>query len=78
MIRFPVAIVFLAAFISTFAEDDFKVIETDLGHVQGRVLHTLLDNRPFFAFRGIPYAKVPVGVLRFKVNHSIKGFIIGV
>lgn len=43
-------------------------IETNTGRVKGSVDTTLLDKRIFYSFRAIPYAKPPVGLLRFKVN----------
>lgn len=54
---------------SNFANfiDENPIVETDLGKVQGKVLQSRLGNH-FYAFRGIRYARPPVGVLRFKVS----------
>lgn len=43
------------------------VVITGLGHVRGSVLRSRLGEL-FYAFRGIRYAKPPVGDLRFKVS----------
>lgn len=37
------------------------------GHMRGQILSTK-NGKSFSAFTGIPYAKPPVGSLRFKVN----------
>lgn len=46
----------------------YKVIETVNGKIRGILNTTLLNGVPFYSFRGIPYAKPPIGNLRFKVN----------
>lgn len=48
------------------AIDSAPIVLTASGQVQGTVERTLLDQREYFAFRAIPYAKPPIGVLRFK------------
>ena len=45
-----------------------KIVQTNNGLVRGKQLLTLFDNVPYYAFKGIPYAKPPIGDLRFKVN----------
>ncbi|XP_076170825.1 uncharacterized protein LOC143148407 [Ptiloglossa arizonensis] len=42
------------------------VVQTDKGRVQGRILETAWHSMPYSAFLGIPYAKPPVGSLRFQ------------
>lgn len=47
--------------------DEYKTIETTNGLVRGRRGTTLLNNISHYSFKGIPYAKPPVGDLRLKV-----------
>lgn len=47
------------------------VITTALGKLRGSVMKSD-HGKDFFAFRGIPYAKPPVGDLRFKMPQPIK------
>ncbi|KAJ1529245.1 hypothetical protein ONE63_006047 [Megalurothrips usitatus] len=42
------------------------VIKTDLGPVLGREIRSEVTDSKFLSFQGIPYAKPPVGPLRFK------------
>lgn len=46
--------------------DEKPIIVTGLGKIQGSMLRSRLGVL-FYGFRGIPYAKAPVGDLRFKV-----------
>ena len=50
--------------------EEYLTVRTDCGVVRGRSEVTLLEKRTFYAFKGIPYAKPPIGELRFKVNLS--------
>ncbi|XP_076685745.1 juvenile hormone esterase-like [Andrena cerasifolii] len=43
-----------------------EVVTTDKGAVRGTILKTVLDSVSYAAFLGIPYAKPPVGELRFR------------
>lgn len=52
-------------------DEEYKVIETKDGKVQGIVETTLFKEVDYFAFRGIPFAKAPIGKLRFKVSSNI-------
>lgn len=45
-----------------------EVVPTDKGAVQGKILETVLNSRPYSAFTNIPFAKPPVGDLRFRVS----------
>ncbi|PZC75771.1 hypothetical protein B5X24_HaOG200138 [Helicoverpa armigera] len=45
--------------------DDKPVVETTNGPISGKVLKTLIKNVDYYGFMGIPYAKPPVGDLRF-------------
>lgn len=47
--------------------EHYKVVNTERGRVRGCISTTLLDERPIVSFIGIPYAKPPVGKLRFEV-----------
>lgn len=46
------------------------VVETPSGHVRGLVLRTVWNSVKYSSFKGIPYAKPPLGDLRFKVKLS--------
>lgn len=54
--------------ISTVFSDDKVIIQTNSGPVRGKQSETLFDKRPYYAFKGIPYAEPPVNKLRFKVS----------
>lgn len=64
-------LVILLFFISSVLSDSencyTKVVETNYGAVRGFLKKTLLNGKPYYAFRGIPYAKPPIGERRFKV-----------
>lgn len=49
------------------------VIETSHGPVRG-IKRTSAVGDQFFSFRGIPYAKPPIGELRFKVTIFVMNF----
>lgn len=46
------------------------VIEVDIesGRIRGKRSLTLLNEKPYYSFRGIPYAQSPIKDLRFKVS----------
>lgn len=44
-------------------------VETKQGSLRG-IIRTTESDRKFYSFRGIPYAKTPVGPLRFKVRQT--------
>lgn len=47
---------------------DTKVVDTKSGPVRGLLEISQRKSVEFYAFRGIPYAKPPVGDLRLKVK----------
>lgn len=70
------SIVFSVLFVAVSAFPDAKAvaemspnppIPLPLGMVQGSTMKSRLG-KIIFAFRGLPYAKPPVGALRFKVS----------
>lgn len=67
MWRFGIFSLFLTFFWSVNSQDAHKVIETNSGLVRGQLEKTIWLKTPFYSFKGIPYAKPPIGKLRFKV-----------
>lgn len=53
--------------ISSTVIENYRVVKTKSGEVRGIHRTTILRNIGFYAFKGIPYAKPPIGELRFKV-----------
>lgn len=50
----------------TTSQSNGPIVKTPLGSVQGKLIKSY-EGRTVSAFEGIPYAKPPVGNLRFKV-----------
>jgi len=61
-----IIIIFILLFGFVFGEDE--VLQLDQGELTGSSLRSR-NGRKFNAFQGIPYAKSPIGDLRFKVNY---------
>lgn len=59
----------LLCLIAVARGDDLNetVVETRAGKLRGLIDKTVLGD-DFYAFKGIPYAKPPVGQLRFQVS----------
>lgn len=53
-------------------ENVFKTVKTTTGSIRGRLNQTLLIQRDYFAFKGIPFAKPPLRELRFKAPEPIE------
>lgn len=47
---------------------DDLILETKQGKVQGRAFESVLTKTEYYGFLGIPYAKPPLGDLRFRVS----------
>lgn len=47
--------------------EEYSVVNTRNGPVRGRSRYTLFERNPYYTYSGIPFAKPPVGALRFKV-----------
>nr|ACI42858.1 carboxylesterase [Harmonia axyridis] len=56
----------------SFVEVKSIIVKTDNGLVQGKIGRTVGQNKTFYAFQGIPYAKPPVGHLRFLAPQPIE------
>lgn len=50
------------------ALDEYRIVDTKYGKIRGFRNRTLLDQVDFYSFKGVYYAKNPVGNLRFKVR----------
>lgn len=46
---------------------DYLLVNTKSGPVEGVKEKTFLANQTYLSFKGIPYAKPPIGELRFRV-----------
>lgn len=62
-----IAIIFLGFIWQINADEcEYKIVNIQYGHVRGCMSKTLLKQRQIVSFTGIPYAKPPVGKLRFE------------
>lgn len=62
-------VLFLCVAVSRSAaqSENDPIVNTQSGRVRGRQRMTLFNRKSYYSFEGIPYAKAPVGELRFKV-----------
>lgn len=67
-VRLKLLFVTLFIAVNCVSADHYKTVETLNGLVRGVQNKTLLKGVSFYAFKGIPYAKPPIGDLRFKVK----------
>lgn len=64
-----VLVTFLCGFANAnkmLRSNDFSIVNTNLGQIQGRYLESRLG-MPFLAYTGIRYAEPPIDELRFQV-----------
>ncbi|XP_031631918.1 esterase B1-like isoform X2 [Contarinia nasturtii] len=54
------------------SQDVYKTVSTKSGMVRGLVDKTLLRRMTFVSYKGIPYAKPPIGELRFKAPEPVE------
>lgn len=65
---FTIQLIESSTLLRSESTSEYIVVNTATGPVRGRKQFTLYDDKPFYSFRGIPYAKPPIGSLRFKVR----------
>ncbi|KAK9875471.1 hypothetical protein WA026_007863 [Henosepilachna vigintioctopunctata] len=63
--------------ISNYRNTMEPVIECKLGRLRGKISESCLGGQ-YYSFQGIPYAKAPVGNLRFKVSFNLTNVICNV
>lgn len=65
---FSVVILSAIIFFQYVGAVEYRVVETQSGSVRGQLAKTFHKQKPYFEFKGIPYAKPPIGELRFKAR----------
>lgn len=58
-------IIFAVFFDLVFCQLELKITK---GIIKGQILKSR-DGRPYYSYTGVPYAKPPIGELRFKVGY---------
>lgn len=53
--------------VQTNSNDEPTLVRIEQGQLRGKVLSSVRDVQ-YFSYKGIPYAKPPIGELRFKVR----------
>ncbi|XP_031636633.1 esterase B1-like [Contarinia nasturtii] len=67
-------IAFLVCLINSGESVEYKIVKTKNGAVRGISDTTMMKNVSFYSFKGIPYAKAPIGELRFKAPEPVKSW----
>ncbi|XP_031636635.1 esterase B1-like isoform X2 [Contarinia nasturtii] len=67
-------IVFVVCLINSGESVEYKIVKTKNGAVRGISDTTMMKNVSFYSFKGIPYAKAPIGELRFKAPEPDKSW----
>lgn len=70
MVLLGFVLVYLHSTLSFDSKD--PIVDTQLGQIRG--IEQTIDGRKLYAFRGIPYARAPLGVLRFRKPEGIYSF----
>lgn len=60
-------------FVSAHAEQEVQ-LEIPQGILKGLKTETILKNKPYYSFKGIPYAKPNVGPNKFRVSERLELF----
>ena len=60
--------ILLLLIISGLASSSDVIVRVEQGLIKGIAVQAVRSNQTYFGFMGIPYAKPPVGNLRFKVG----------
>lgn len=60
--------VFFGSIVKIIGNEQYKVVDTVNGRVRGILKTTLINQTEYYSFKGIRYAKNPIGNLRFKVS----------
>lgn len=63
--------IFLLFKLIDFNDHTIAIVSTECGPVKGYLKWSMFDGIAYYAFKGIPYAKPPVGDLRFRVKQLI-------
>lgn len=59
----------VAVMVVVAAAEEAPVVATEEGRISG-ILERSTKDLPFYSYYGIPFAKPPLGPLRFKVEHQ--------
>lgn len=67
MIKKLLKIFLLTIFVNLINCDEYKLIEIENGPIKGQQQQSIFEKTTFYSFKGIPYAKSPIGDLRFEL-----------